>query len=108
LLSFSYPPHLFVSNSSLVSIPPNFLFSIFPRCPSFPPPIFPRVLLFFLLCFLHYHIVNSKLTSLCHGCVCGTMKVARPKRTIFQERRFLASQWRTLVPSGSSSFWKAF
>jgi len=54
-------------------------------------------------CFLHFHIANSKLTSLCHGRVCGATKVARLKQTVFQERRFSASEWRTLLSLGSSS-----
>jgi hypothetical protein len=88
-LSFSYLPNLLVFNSSLASITSNLLFSIFPRSPSLPPPIVLRVLRFFFrLYFIHFHIANSKLTSLCHGRVCGAIKVAQLKRTIFQERRF--------------------
>ena len=104
-LSFSYLLNVFAFNSSLASIPPNLLFSIFPCCPSLPPPIVLRVLhsFFFQPCFLHFHIANSKLTSLCHGRACGAIKVARLKRTIFQERRFSASEWRTIISSGSFS-----
>jgi hypothetical protein len=103
LLSFPYLPNLFVSNSSLASISPNLSFSIFPRCSSLPPHIFLRVLHFFGSCFLHFHIANSKLTSLCHERVCGATKVARLKQTVFQERRFSAFEWRPLLSSGSSS-----
>jgi hypothetical protein len=38
----------------------------------------------------------------------GATKVARLKQTVFQERRFSASEWRTLLSSGSSSSSTAF